>query len=212
MTLTIAASFVSHYAPPAPCSLKPEWDTAPLPDDESGTRAPVELCPPSAPSSRPSYLCQAANNTPASSGQLSEPVGSSFVKDTASKPGSTIVSRHSTQTNPLPKRPIIEADETGFVDVIDNPPESPVQYATQISPRSRKRICTRPEFPSRETGYLSFLSQSKYGTKPPDPTDQDEAKVQEIGVFKITSPLTSDRVNVHHSGDNHFALTHQILA
>jgi len=198
MTLTIAASFVSHYV--ASCTTlieTPEWDTAPPPGDEPGTRAPVEARSPPTSSSRPSYRGRAADNTLAFSGQFRESVGSSFLEDTASEPRSMIVTRHSTQTNshPRPKRPIIEADEIGIVDIIDNPPESPVQYATQISPRPQKRTCTRPESPSRENGYLSFLPKSIYGTKPPDPTDQDEAKTQKIDVFEITSPLTSDRVN-----------------
>jgi hypothetical protein len=194
MILTIAASFVSYYV--ASCTTlieTPEWDIAPPPGDEPGTRAPVEARSPSISCSRPPYRGRAADNTPAFSGQFRESVGSSFLEDTASEPGSMIVSRHSTQTNshPLPKRPIIEADEIGIADAIDNSPQSPVQYATQISPRPQKRTCIRPESPSRDNGYLSFLPKSIYSTKPPDPTDQDEAKTQKIGVFKFTS----DRVN-----------------
>jgi hypothetical protein len=104
-----------------------------------------------------------------------------------------IVSRHSTQTNSHlhPKRPIIEADEIGIVDVIDNPPEFPLQYATQISPRPQKRTCIRSESPSRENGYLSFLPQSKYDTKPPDPTDKHREPVAPPSEAAPTHPMMS---------------------
>jgi hypothetical protein len=198
MTLTIVGFLVSHYV--ASCTTlieTPEWDTALPSGDEPGTRAPVEARSASTLSSRPPYRGRGADNMLAFSGQSRESLGSSFLEDTASEPGSMIVSRHSTQTNshPRPKRPILEADEVGIVDLIDNPPESPVQYATQISPRPQKRTCTRPESPPRENGYLSFLPKSIYGTKQPHPTDPDEAKTQKIGVFETTSPLTFDRVN-----------------
>jgi hypothetical protein len=186
-------------SPAVPRSLKLEWDIGPPPRDKSGTRAPVEACPPSALSPQPPYRGRSADNTLAFSGQFRESVGSSF-KNTASKLGSMIAPRYSTQTNshPYPKRPVIEVDEIGkvaaIVDVIDNPPESPGQYVTQISPRPQKKPCIRPETPSRENLYFSFLPQSKHDTKPPDPIDEDKARTQEIGHVKVTSPLDSDQV------------------
>jgi len=187
-------------SPAVPCSLKLEWDIGPPPIDESGTRAPVEACPPSAFSPQPPYRGRSADNTLSFSGQFKEPVesvGSSF-KNIASKPGSMIAPRYSTQTNyhPYPKRPVIEVDEidkvAAIADVIDNPPESP-GYVTQISPRPQKKTCIRPETPSRQNLYRSFLPQSKHDAKPPDPIDEDKARTQEIGYVKVTSPLASDR-------------------
>ena len=180
-------------SPTTPRSLKPVWDTAPPPGDGFETRAPVEAYSSSASSS---YRDRSTDSTLASSGQFRESVGSSFFKDTASNSGSMIPSRYSTQTNshPHPKRPIIEADEIGKVAAIDNPPESPVQYFT-ISPRPPKKTCIRPESPSRENEYLRLLPRSKHGTKPPDPTDEDKAKTQEIDDVDFRPPLASDRVN-----------------
>jgi hypothetical protein len=189
-------------SPAVPRSLKLEWDIGPPPRDKSGTRAPVEAYPPSALSPQLPYRGRSADNTVAFSGQFREPVESvgSSSKNIASEPGSMIAPRYSTQTNshPYPKRPVIEVDEIGkvavIVDVIDNPPESPGQYVTQISPRPQKKTCIRPETPSRENLYLSFLPQSKHDTKPPDPIDEDKARTQEIGHVKVTSSLDSDRV------------------